>query len=81
MIHISPWSIALACMCLIVVALIAGVAITRARRLDRLHQRILASRDALSRLLLRRASEAELLAHAARLESGGDPGLVDAARA
>ena len=81
MIHISPWSIALACVCLIVVALIAGVAITRARRLDRLHQRILASRDALSRLLLRRASEAELLAHAARLESGGDPGLVDAARA
>ena len=81
MIHISPWSIALACVLLIVVALIAGVAITRARRLDRLHQRILASRDALSRLLLRRASEAELLAHAARLESGGDPGLVDAARA
>ena len=55
MIHISPWSIALACVLLIVVALIAGVAITRARRLDRLHQRI--------------------------LESGGDPGLVDAARA
>ena len=39
------------------------------------------SRDALSRLLLRRASEAELLAHAAGLESAGGPSLVDAARA
>ena len=81
MIHVSPWTVVLACVCVIVAALVAGVAITRARRLDRLHQRILASRDALSRLLLRRASEAELLAHAASLESAGGPSLVDAARA
>ena len=81
MIHVSPWTVVLACVCVIVATLVAGVAITRARRLDRLHQRILASRDALSRLLLRRASEAELLAHAASLESAGGPSLVDAARA
>ena len=81
MIHVSPWAVVLICVSLVVAALVAGVAITRARRLDRLHQRILASRDALSRLLLRRASEAELLAHAAGLESAGGPSLVDAARA
>ena len=55
MIHVSPWTVVLICVSLVVAALVAGVAITRARRLDRLHQRILASRDALSRLLLRRA--------------------------
>ena len=81
MIHVSIWGVALACVCFLITAVIAGVAITRARRLDRLHQRILASRDSLSRLLLRRASEAELLAHASGCESVGKPGLVDAARA
>lgn len=81
MIHVSIWGVALACVCFLIAAVIAGVAITRARRLDRLHQRILASRDSLSRLLLRRASEAELLAHASGCESVGKPGLVDAARA
>ena len=81
MISLSPWLLAAIVFAVITLAVVAGFAITRARRLDRLHQRILASRDSLSRLLLRRASEAELLAHAARLESGGAPGLVDAARA
>lgn len=81
MISLSPWLLVAIVLAVITLAVVAGFAITRARRLDRLHQRILASRDSLSRLLLRRASEAELLAHAAGLESGGGPGLVDAARA
>ena len=81
MISLSPWLLAGIVFAVIALAVVAGFAITRARRLDRLHQRILASRDSLSRLLLRRASEAELLAHAAGLDSGGGPGLVDAARA
>ena len=81
MISLSPWLLAAIVFAVIALAVVAGFAITRARRLDRLHQRILASRDSLSRLLLRRASEAELLAHAAGLDSGGGPGLVDAARA
>ncbi|WP_455150746.1 hypothetical protein [Schaalia odontolytica] len=81
MIHVSIWGVALACACFLIAAVIAGVAVSRARRLDRLHQRILASRDSLSRLLLRRASEAELLAHASGCESAGNLGLVDAARA
>lgn len=81
MISLSPWLLLAIVFAVIALGVIAGFAITRARRLDRLHQRILASRDSLSRLLLRRASEAELLAHAAGLDSGGGPGLVDAARA
>ena len=81
MISLSPWLLVAIVLAVIALAVVAGFAITRARRLDRLHQRILASRDSLSRLLLRRASEAELLAHAAGLDSGGGPGLVDAARA
>lgn len=81
MIHVSIWGVALACVCFLIAAVIAGVAVSGARRLDRLHQRILASRDSLSRLLLRRASEAELLAHASGCESPGNLGLVDAARA
>lgn len=81
MISLSPWLLVAIVLAVITLAVVAGFAITRARRLDRLHQRILASRDSLSRLLLRRASEAELLAHAAGLDSGGGPGLVDAARA
>lgn len=81
MISLSPWLLAAIVLAVIALAVVAGFAITRARRLDRLHQRILASRDSLSRLLLRRASEAELLAHTAGLDSGGGPGLVDAARA
>lgn len=81
MISLSPWLLVAIVFAVIALGIVAGFAITRARRLDRLHQRILASRDSLSRLLLRRASEAELLAHAAGLDSGGGPGLVDAARA
>lgn len=81
MISLSPWLLVAIVFAVIALGIVAGFAITRARRLDRLHQRILASRDSLSRLLLRRASEAELLAHVAGLDSGGGPGLVDAARA
>ena len=73
MISLSPWLLAAIVFAVITLAVVAGFAITRARRLDRLHQRILASRDSLSRLLLRRASEAELLAHAAGLDSGEAP--------
>ena len=78
MISLSPWLLAAIVVAVIVLGIVAGFAITRARRLDRLHQRILASRDSLSRLLLRRASEADLLTRNAGLE---DSGLADAARA
>ena len=78
MISLSPWLLVAIVLGVIVLGVVAGIAITRARRLDRLHQRILASRDSLSRLLLRRASEADLLSRSAGLESSG---LADAARA
>lgn len=78
MISLSPWLLAAIVVAVIALGIVAGFAITRARRLDRLHQRILASRDSLSRLLLRRASEADLLTRNAGLE---DSGLADAARA
>ena len=78
MISLSPWLLVAIVFAVIALGVIAGFAITRARRLDRLHQRILASRDSLSRLLLRRASEADLLSRSTGLESSG---LADAARA
>ena len=78
MISLSPWLLATIVLAVMALAVVAGFAITRARRLDRLHQRILASRDSLSRLLLRRASEADLLSRSAGLENSG---LANAARA
>ena len=78
MISLSPWLLVAIVLAVIALGVVAGFAITRARRLDRLHQRILASRDSLSRLLLRRASETDLLSRSAGLESSG---LADAARA
>ena len=78
MISLSPWLLVAIVVAVIALGVVAGFAITRARRLDRLHQRILASRDSLSRLLLRRASEADLLTRNAGLENSG---LADAARA
>lgn len=78
MISLSPWLLVAIVFAVIALGVVAGFAITRARRLDRLHQRILASRDSLSRLLLRRASEADLLTPSVGLESSG---LADAARA
>ena len=78
MISLSPWLLLAIVFAVIALGVVAGFAITRARRLDRLHQRILASRDSLSRLLLRRASDADLLSRSAGLESSG---LADAARA
>ena len=78
MISLSPGLLVAIVFAVIALGVIAGFAITRARRLDRLHQRILASRDSLSRLLLRRASEADLLSRSTGLESSG---LADAARA
>nr|WP_315303717.1 hypothetical protein [Schaalia odontolytica] len=78
MISLSPWLLVAIVFAVIALGVVAGFAITRARRLDRLHQRILASRDSLSRLLLRRASEADLLTRSVGLEN---PGLADAARA
>lgn len=78
MISLSPWLLVAIVFAVITLSVVAGFAITRARRLDRLHQRLLASRDSLSRLLLRRASEADLLCRSAGLE---DSGLADAARA
>ena len=78
MISLSPWLLVAVVFAVITLGVVAGFAITRARRLDRLHQRILASRDSLSRLLLRRASEADLLSRSVGLENSG---LADAARA
>ena len=78
MISLSPWLLVAVVFAVIALGIVAGFAITRARRLDRLHQRILASRDSLSRLLLRRASEADLLSRSVGLENSG---LADAARA
>ena len=78
MISLSPWLLVSIVLAVIALGVVAGFAITRARRLDRLHQRILASRDSLSRLLLRRASEADLLSRSVGLENSG---LADAARA
>ena len=78
MISLSPWLLLAIVFAVIALGVVAGFAITRARLLDRLHQRILASRDSLSRLLLRRASEADLLSRSAGLENSG---LADAARA
>lgn len=78
MISLSPWLLVAIVFAVIALSVVAGFAITRARRLDRLHQRILASRDSLSRLLLRRASEADLLTRSVGLENSG---LADAARA
>ena len=78
MISLSPWLLVAIVFAVIALGVVAGFAITRARRLDRRHQRILASRDSLSRLLLRRASEADLLTRSVGLESSG---LADAARA
>ena len=78
MISLSPWLLVAIVFTVIALGVVAGFAITRARRLDRLHQRILASRDSLSRLLLRRASEADLLTRSVGLENSG---LADAARA
>ena len=78
MISLSPWLLVAIVFAVIALGVVAGFAITRARRLDRLHQRILASRDSLSRLLLRRASEVDLLTRSVGLESSG---LADAARA
>ena len=77
MISLSPWLLVAIVFAVIALGVVAGFAITRARRLDRLHQRILASRDSLSRLLLRRASEVDLLSRSVGLESSG---LADAAR-
>ena len=78
MISLSPWLLVAIVFTVIALGVVAGFAITRARRLDRLHQRILASRDSLSRLLLRRASEADLLSRSVGLKNSG---LADAARA
>ena len=77
----SVWVFGAVAVALVIVAVSVGAAIGRARRLDRLHQRIIASREALSRLLLRRASEASLLAQTSPFEDGGAQTMLDIARA
>ena len=77
----SVWVFGALAVALVIVAVSVGAAIGRARRLDRLHQRIIASREALSRLLLRRASEASLLAQTSPFEDGGAQTMLDIARA
>ena len=78
MISLSPWLLVAIALAVIALGVVSAFAITRARRLDRLHQRILASRDSLSRLLLRRASEVDLLTRSAGLDASG---LAEAAHA
>lgn len=77
----SVWVFGAVAVALVILAVSVGAAIGRARRLDRLHQRIIASREALSRLLLRRASEASLLAQTSPFEDGGAQTMLDIARA
>jgi len=77
-ISLSPWLLVAIALAVIALGVVSAFAITRARRLDRLHQRILASRDSLSRLLLRRASEVDLLTRSAGLDGSG---LAEAAHA
>lgn len=81
MILLSPWVLVGLAVFVVALGIVAVVAISRARRLDRLHQRIIASRDALSRLLLRRASEASLLTQCAPFEEGSCAAMRDLARA
>ena len=81
MILLSPWVLVGVAVLIVALGIVAFVAISRARRLDRLHQRIIASRDALSRLLLRRASEASLLTQCAAFEEGSADAMRDLARA
>ena len=81
MISQSVWVFGALAVALVILAVSVGAAIGRARRLDRLHQRIIASREALSRLLLRRASEASLLAQTSPFEDGGAQTMLDIARA
>lgn len=81
MILLSPWVLVGLVVVIVALGIVAVVAISRARRLDRLHQRIIASRDALSRLLLRRASEASLLTQCAPFEEGSVKAMRDLARA
>lgn len=81
MILMSPWALLAAVLAVIALAIVVAAAVSRARRLDRLHQRIIASRDALSRLLLRRASEASLLAQTAPFVAGEADMMRDIARA
>lgn len=78
MISLFPWLLVAIALAVIALGVVSAFAITRARRLDRLHQRILASRDSLSRLLLRRASEVDLLTRSAGLDGSG---LAEAAHA
>jgi len=78
-ISLSAWVLFAIVLVVVALAISVGAAISRARRLDRLHQRIIASRDALSRLLLRRASEASLLAQTAPFN--GAEAMRDVARA
>ena len=81
MISLSAWVLVAIVLVVVALAISVGAAISRARRLDRLHQRIIASREALSRLLLRRASEASLLAQTAPFNGGGAEVMRDVARA
>ena len=62
MIYFQTHLVVIAVVVVVLTAVVAYLCVMGARRLDRLHQRILANRDALSRLLVRRASETLLLA-------------------
>ena len=81
MILLSPWALVGLAVLIVALGIVAFVAISRARRLDRLHQRIIASRDALSRLLLRRASKAAHCVRSEASEAGSADAMRDLARA
>ena len=74
MISLSPWLLVAVVFAVITLGVVAGFAITRARRLDRLHQRILASRDSLSRLLSRAIRETLTPDERARIASDPEAG-------
>ena len=62
MMYFQTHLVVIAVVVVVLTAVVAYLCVMGARRLARLHQRILANRDALSRLLVRRASETLLLA-------------------
>ena len=81
MIYLQTHLVVIAVVVVVPAAVVAYLCVMGARRLDRLHQRILANRDALSRLLVRRASETLLLAREDALGARAGTCLTEVANA
>ena len=81
MMYFQTHLVVIAVVVVVLTAVVAYLCVMGARRLDRLHQRILANRDALSRLLVRRASETLLLASEDALGARAGACLTEVANA